>query len=225
MIPAWKQYQDDSAAVFRKMGLQAETDKIVEGVRGTHAVDVYVSGTLGGLQVRWVVECKAWKSNVPKEKVLALLSIVQDIGTDKGILLSEVGFQPGAVRSARNTNIILTSIADLGELIEADFKESVLAKFSWRLSRVTERLRALDAGAEDYVWTPQLGQQLRLFVLDLAFQDALRGSFPVVYAISQGEERLKAHDFSDLVAKAGELLRSAEEHCTREEGKAIKPFG
>ena len=71
-----------------------------------------------------------------------------------------------------------SSIADLEDLVEADFRESVLAKLSWRLTRVTKRLRALDAHAEDYVWTPQLGEQLKLFALDLAFQDALKRIFP-----------------------------------------------
>lgn len=219
MSAPWEQYQEQAATVFRRMGLNAEVDKDVEGVRGVHAIDVYVSGIVYGLEIKWVIECKAWRSNIPKEKVLALFSIVQDIGADKGILLSEVGFQSGAIKSARGTNILLTSIADLEEQVQADFKESTLSKLSWRLSRVKDRLRTLDADAQDYEWTPQLKQQLRLMPLDVAFRKASNNEFPVVYAIEQENVRLSAQDFDDLVIKADGLLRSAEEHCDTAEQK------
>jgi hypothetical protein len=219
MPSAWQEYQEQCAAVFRSLGLDAEVDKKVSGARGAHAVDVYVSTTLFGLKMRWIVECKDWKSNIPKEKVLALLAIVQDTGADKGILLSEVGFQSGAIQAVRGTNVVLASISDLKEAIQNDFRESIVSKLSWRLTRVTERLRALDRDAEDYVWTPQLELQRKLFVLDLSFQEALKGEFPIIYAIGRGDERLKAPDFDTLVSESDKLLREAEEHCTLEEDK------
>jgi hypothetical protein len=222
MTVPWRQYQEDAAIVFRNLGLSAEVDKKVEGVRGTHDLDVYVSGKIYGLQVRWIVECKAWQSNIPKEKALALLAIVQDIGADKGILLSEIGFQSGAIKTARATNLILTSLADLEEQVESDFKESVLSKLSWRLELVKERLRELDADAAEYEWTANLSQGMRLFALDLAFRAASKNSFPTVYAIAEGETRLSAQNFDDLVLKAEGLLRAAEDHCDTEERKKRK---
>lgn len=206
--------------MFRRMGLTAIVEREVVGVRGTHKIDVYVTGTFCGFEVKWVVECKAWRSNVTKEKVLALLSIVKDVGADKGVLLSEVGFQSGAILMARMTNIVLTSIGDLSDQINAGVVEAVISKLSWRLTRITERLRALDKDAEDYAWTPQLERQHKLFVLDLAFSDALKGNFPTVYAVGKNEERLKANDFDDLVTKADALISECEEHCERVETEA-----
>jgi hypothetical protein len=217
MSAAWQKYQDAAAVTFRRMGLTAEVDKDVAGVRAVHAIDVYVTGTFHGLDIKWIVECKAWKSNVPKEKVLALLSIVQDIGADKGILLSEIGFQSGA--------ILLTSIGDLSDQLASDFKEYVLKNLSWRLKRVTDRLHALDSDAEDYVWTPQLEQQFKLFALDMAFREALDDRFPLVYAVGKGEQRLSAADFDDFVKRADDLLRDAEDHCDRTEKAANQPAG
>ncbi|MVF25048.1 restriction endonuclease [Methylocaldum sp. BRCS4] len=109
----WREYQNQAAAFFRQLGLTAEIEFQVEGVRGVHVVDVYATGNFNGIDFTWVVECKAWKSNVPKEKVMVLTSIVQDVGADRGFLLSEVGFQSGAIRAAQNSNITLTSIEEL----------------------------------------------------------------------------------------------------------------
>lgn len=106
----WQEYQQNAADFFRTLGLVAKVEHKVEGARGIHKIDVYVEGTYHGIKFKWVVECKAWKSNVPKEKVMVFSSIIQDIGADRGFLLSEVGFQSGALRSAQKTNITLTSL-------------------------------------------------------------------------------------------------------------------
>jgi restriction system protein len=109
MQPKWKTYQEQAAQFFTHLGLLAAIEERISGVRGEHNVDVLVTGKVHGLDLRWIVECKDWASNVPKEKVLALFAIVQDTGADKGILLSEVGFQSGAIKVSRNTNVLLTS--------------------------------------------------------------------------------------------------------------------
>jgi len=98
----WREYQQRAADFFRRLGLTAIVEHEVEGARGHHAVNVYVEGLFHGIPLKWVVECKAWKTNVPKEKVMALSSIVQDVGADRGFLLSETGFQAGAIRAALN---------------------------------------------------------------------------------------------------------------------------
>ena len=109
----WRRYQDDAAGFFASIALKSEVDARVEGARGVHKIDVLVSGKIHGLSIRWVIECKDWSVSIPKEKVIALQGIVQDIGADRGILLSEVGFQSGAIRSSRNTNVTLTSLGRL----------------------------------------------------------------------------------------------------------------
>lgn len=76
MTPAWREYQESAADFFRRLGFDAETDAKIEGARGKHNIDVIVTGSLHGIPFRWVVECKRWKTNIPKEKVLALISIV-----------------------------------------------------------------------------------------------------------------------------------------------------
>ena len=56
---------------------------------------------------------KRLRGPVNKLHVAALANIVQDVGTDRGILLSETGFQPGAMKLASFSNITQTSLTEL----------------------------------------------------------------------------------------------------------------
>ena len=111
--PDWHGLQQITAQLFRQLGCDASVDQAVEGVRATHDIDVWVSFKSHGLPVRWAVECKHWKARVNKAHVLTLRTLVEDVGADKGILVSQSGFQPGAVASARKTNIALVSPDEL----------------------------------------------------------------------------------------------------------------
>lgn len=95
---------------FRALGLEAETDVTVKGIRTDHDVDVLVKSKHAGFEVVWVVECKLWSTKVTKLHVLALREIVSDIGADRGILLAENGFQSGAIEASALTNVHLTSL-------------------------------------------------------------------------------------------------------------------
>ncbi len=109
----WKEYQEQAAAFFRSIGLAAETDVTVQGVRTKHDIDVRVMIDLAGFEITWIVECKHWKIPVNKLHVLALREIVSDLGADRGIILSETGFQNGAVEAANLTNVQVTSLGAL----------------------------------------------------------------------------------------------------------------
>lgn len=111
----WKDYQEEAASFFRSLGLDAETDVRIEGVRTKHDIDVVVKSSYVGFEVLWLVECKHWKTSVCKLHVLGLRQIVTDVGADRGILLCEVGAQTGSVEAANLTNVRITSLAELVE--------------------------------------------------------------------------------------------------------------
>jgi len=98
----------------------AVTDERIEGARGIHDLDVAVRSKAAGIDQLWVIECKRWKARVNKAHVATLAEIVKDVGADRGILLSESGFQAGAIRMARLTNITLSSVPDLEENSEEE---------------------------------------------------------------------------------------------------------
>ena len=112
-MAAWKNYQNEVCDFFHTLGMSAETDVRVRGIRTDHDIDVLVKSTYAGMDIVWVVECKRWKTKISKLHILGLRQIVTDIGSDRGILLSETGFQSGALEAAALTNVQLTSLADL----------------------------------------------------------------------------------------------------------------
>lgn len=113
MVPEWHSYQEEVAAFFRSLGLDARTNVTVKGVRTTHDVDVVVKSQHSGFQVTWIVECKHWATKVSKLHVLALREIVSDVGADRGLLLCEEGFQSGAIEAANLTNVRVTSLSEV----------------------------------------------------------------------------------------------------------------
>ena len=111
MAPQWSDYQEQVADFFRSLGLSATTNETIQGIRTTHDVDVVVRSRHAGFDVLWLVECKAWKTAIPKEKVLALRTIVDDVGADRGFIMAESGYQSGALlHLALNAIVMLTSL-------------------------------------------------------------------------------------------------------------------
>lgn len=138
-MPAWEDYQEQSASLFRELGFTAETDVTVDGARASHDVDVLVAYQHAGLDLMWVVECKAWKSRVKKEKVLSLRSVVEDVGADKGVLLAEGGFQRGAIKATTKSNVIATSLAELRVRASDWLIEQRLLSLPERIGRANAR--------------------------------------------------------------------------------------
>lgn len=134
MAAAWEDYQEKAAAFFRSLGMDAQTNITVQGVRTRHDVDVLVKSRHVGFEVTWIVECKCWQTPVNKLHVLALREIVTDTGADRGILLSESGFQVGAKEAAALTNVHLHSLAGS----EAEASAEVIAM---RLAEINDRVQ------------------------------------------------------------------------------------
>src|SRR5260370_39330873 len=109
----WKKYKEEVAAFFRSLGFKAEVNHVVEGVRSKHAIDVYVTFERWGLLHTWIVECKLHARAITKADVETLKSIASEIGASLAFLLSESGFQSGALDAARKTNVVLSSLEEL----------------------------------------------------------------------------------------------------------------
>ena len=139
MAIAWKEYQEEAASFFRSLGLDASTDVTVKGVRTNHNVDVLVKSQHVGFEITWIVECKHWKTRVSKLHVLALREIVADVGADRGILLSESGFQSGAIEAANLTNVQVTSLAQVSVTASNDIYSMRLRELYDRIENCNDR--------------------------------------------------------------------------------------
>ncbi|HEY4310917.1 MAG TPA: restriction endonuclease [Pirellulales bacterium] len=206
-LSAWRDYQLKTAEFFCRLGLGAAVESLVDGARGRHKIDVLVQGKYHGIEFRWIVECKDWKANVPKEKVMALASIVQDVGADRGFLLSEKGFQSGAVRAAAKTNITLTSLADLSEATEEHFLDAAIGALNWRLIKARNRLRDIKKREyDDEFFPPTVTVGAELMILESMLEDAAKGEYPIIY--NKGNSRIESVD--ELLVYANNIISSAE---------------
>lgn len=194
LMARWQEYEEEAAALFRSLGLEATTDERVDGVRGAHDVDVVVRSRRAGLEQVWVVECKWRRRRVEKLHVLALAEIVRDVGADRGVLLSEVGFQAGAIKIAYKRNITLTSLAQLREDAAEELLTLRLGECRLRLAQLHERLSAVgrvqrSAGPHAVISTyripPGRRDPLTLYATASIAEEALRraemGRWPAPY--------------------------------------------
>jgi hypothetical protein len=186
-VPEWSDYQEEVAEFFRSLGLAAETNVTVRGVRSSHNVDVVVRSKHVGFEILWLTECKAWKGAIPKEKVFALRSIVDDTGADRGFLMAESGYQSGALEAARLTNVVLTSLADLKETLAYEIGMAKLNTLLCRADSCRTRYWAIDkydrinVGLRPDVGTAGYsGNQVIRAVENTLHQAMLRG-FPIAY--------------------------------------------
>jgi hypothetical protein len=144
MASDWRGYQEEAAEFFRLLGLSAETDVRLQGVRTTHDIDVVVKSKHVGFEVLWLVECKHWKAPVSKLHVLGLREIVNDLGADRGILLCEAGSQGGAIEAANLTNVQVTSLASLSIETRQDVSAMRLRELYDRVEQSNDRYWGLD---------------------------------------------------------------------------------
>ena len=178
----WRDYQEEAAAFFRALGLDAATDVSIKGVRTTHDVDVLVRSHHAGFDVLWLVECKPWKTPISKLHVLALREIVADTGADRGILLSESGFQSGALEASTLTNVRLTSLAEMQSSASCDFIAMKLRDLFDRNERCRERYWNIPKSLRtEYGLKPEWVGYSATWVLDYAADvlvRAFRGDYP-----------------------------------------------
>jgi restriction system protein len=159
MAIPWKEYQEEAASFFRSLGLEAHTDVAVKGVRTTHDVDVLVKSHHVGFEITWLVECKHWKTRVSKLHVLALREIVADVGADRGILLSEAGFQSGAIEAANLTNVQVTSLAEVSASARNDIYAMRLRELFDRIEECNDRYWDIPKDQRiEYGLRPEVGE-------------------------------------------------------------------
>ncbi len=186
MSTEWRQYQHDAAALFRKMGFDATVEETLVGARASHDVDVVVRLTIAGVSVLWIVECKLWKSSVRKEQVMTLVQIAQDVGADRAILLSESGFQAGALMAVRSTNVTLTNLEELAEVAADDICRHVFNQTLVEKDRLERQIRGHlydDSGDPPNVMAADIDDVATLLgaclEMGLAISHALIDSYPI----------------------------------------------
>jgi hypothetical protein len=215
MAKDWGIYQEKVAAVFRRLGAKAELQVHVAGARGEHDVDVWVTFDKFGVNVRWLVECKLWKTAVPKEKVAALYEIAQDVGADRALLFSESGFQAGAIKASANTNVSLTNLAEFESYAEQELYAATLVQMITETEKLHSEVKSLwidDNGRLAPIPGLDLDQLIGLdgaiLFFKLALQKALTGAFPISYPAVSDCSPVVSHDGASFLQNARSTLET-----------------
>lgn len=114
--PKWKKFEKLVAGIHKMKEQGAEVvfdDKIVGKRTGEERqVDVSVRFRHGYYEYLIIIECKDYKKKVSVDKVEALRTKMEDVGADKGVMVSTNGFQKGAVKAAAAYNIGLFTLTE-----------------------------------------------------------------------------------------------------------------
>jgi hypothetical protein len=95
-------------ALFESRGYRATHNVRMTGRSGAeHQIDVLAEFELPLQAVRIVVEAKAHDHAIDKDILLKLSQIVDDLGADRGVLVTTSHFTPGALKMAEGRNIDL----------------------------------------------------------------------------------------------------------------------
>ncbi len=136
----WKKYQIDVAEYFSKLGCNTTIEAKIKGARAKHEIDIFVYFKQFGFNIKWAVECKYWKKKIPKSALIDFKGKVDDIGINKGFMISEKGYQKGAFKMSGYTNIELLTFNELKKIIKKDFNEILFNKLLKKIERINKRI-------------------------------------------------------------------------------------
>jgi hypothetical protein len=219
----WKDYEERTAKLFRNLGCLVELGATVRGARAKHKVDVWIRFRRFGIEAKWVLDCKFWRTRVTKEKILALRAVVDDVGADRGVLVSQKGFQPGAVCAAEHTNVTLTSLEEMERTAQNDLILFALDKLETRAIAARHDLQGLyvyeSAGPSSFTSTPRPGVDGnavmratgKLGILQFGFEYARlgKGPFPVAFD-DTGNHQMVVTTLAEFVTCAATIIANAE---------------
>jgi hypothetical protein len=205
----WEAFETAICSHFESLGADAKTKHTIKGVRSDHDVDVFVNARFFGQQITWIIEAKYWKTKVPKEKVEVLKGIVNEVGADRGFLISEKGFQKGAHDAAKKTNISLITFDQLKAQTRGLIESEILKNYHDRIELIDARYWTHSKQVRrDYGLRGDRGE-LDIhysipFVLNTAVRaitDALKKDYPISLKthIHETHGEIEAETFQELV--------------------------
>jgi len=139
--------------LFRKAGFIVQHNVVLQGKSGAkHQIDVLAMYRTPVTEFKVLVECKNWDKPINKDVVMKVYNEVQDLGFDKGIIITQSYPTVDALRSASATNVeiidrykLASIIEELGvkelkELMKSEEKYSPHAKFISMPEKVREEV-------------------------------------------------------------------------------------
>lgn len=117
----WEEYEntvyDLCDIYYQGSNVQKNVKKKGRYSKSNRQIDILIEQNISGNKVQIVIDCKLYNKKVDVKAVEAFISMVDDIGADKGILVSEKGYTKAALnRAYYNEKHIELDIYSLEEL-------------------------------------------------------------------------------------------------------------
>ena len=121
----YKEYEQAVARFYAAVGEPTGATKVYWNQRLSsqsgkpYQIDVLVEGSNGLQSVRTAIECKYLNKKVGRATVAAFATTIEDVGVEKGVIVTTVGFTGGAIMLAKDKNI---SLLEMRHPTEADWE-------------------------------------------------------------------------------------------------------
>lgn len=104
--PKWKKFEKDIYN-FLKEQYPENSIKSNHYIRGRYSkrkrqIDVLIEGFTGGRKFRQIVECKHYNEKLNVKIIESILGFLDDVGTDRAIIITNKGYSKSAYRRAHN---------------------------------------------------------------------------------------------------------------------------
>jgi hypothetical protein len=126
----WKEFEELVAQVQKTLSPLADV-RVNQKIRGKKSkrkrqVDIAIYSQVGQIRLLTIFECKDYKTTVDVEKVEAFAKKLSDVGANKGIMVSPIGFTASARNVAQDAGIDLYRLADTRD---HDWKREITVPF------------------------------------------------------------------------------------------------
>jgi restriction endonuclease len=112
-----KLVSDIERALYNLPGVTVTHDiKLPDVNGGKRQIDVLITDERSRFVYKTIIECKDTKSKVDINVVEAFKGLIRSVGAHQGIIVSANGFQAGALRAIKDTNVYLYQLSQSAEL-------------------------------------------------------------------------------------------------------------
>lgn len=140
----WRDLQNKVGVILEQCGFNVEIEKTIKTSRGKVELDVYAEEIVRGRKNTLVCECKHWKSNIPQSVIHAFRSVVNDLGSNIGYIITTSDFQSGSISSTEYTNVeLLTWKGFQSSLFESWFETYFIPQITKRLEPTIDYIKPI----------------------------------------------------------------------------------
>lgn len=130
----WKDLQVKVAEILNECGFATTIEKTVATARGKVKIDVYAEEEIKGRKYSIICECKYWKSDIPQNVIHGFRTVVNDLGSNVGYIITISDYQKGAIQTSEFTNVELLTWEEFqNKFFESWFENFFIVKMTHEL--------------------------------------------------------------------------------------------